>query len=286
MKRKISKKTGIIAEGKTKIIYGTDDPDIVLIENKDDLTKGDGKVRCKLTGKGILATITACNVFELLKKHDVPVAHIAKVNDRTFSAYAADMVGLEIVVRNIAFGSYLKRNPGVKEGKIFLHPVVEFYLKNDKEGDPLAVFDLISGQWLLFDAKKPVKEVICVMPSFVTKNGIVISEPIVKQIIEMAHQINRILKDSWEEEKVALVDFKFEVGFIRKNKEKGEGKVITLVLADVIDNDSWRIWFLGNKLNMLDKESFRIMKEVTKEGRKSLKKKYRWVAKATGLFLK
>lgn len=280
MGRTLRKAGIIIAKGKTKKIISTKDPEIVDIENNDILSKSDGKVLYTLPGKGIWATDTTCNVFELLRRHDVPVAYIGRINERTFSAFEADMVGLEIVVRNIAFGSYLKRYPEEQEGKVFSRPVIEFYYKSDKESDPLAVFDLISGCWLFFDAKKPVKEIIRVIPDLVTKKGILVDADIVKQIIAIARQINLILRETWKKQKVALVDFKFEVGFIKKDG------IVTLVVADVIDNDSWRIWILGDQYRMLDKEVFRMLKEVSEEDRDNLKENYKMVAEATGIFLK
>lgn len=90
--------------------------------------------------------------------------------------------------------------------------------------------------------------------------------------------MNSILKEAWEKQKVALPDFKIEFGFIVK-----DGKV-TLVLADVIDNDSWRIWLLGDKYQMKDKEVFRMLKEVTPADRDKLKENYQWVAEATRKF--
>lgn len=280
MKKKTNQRKEEIARGKTKIIYRTEEQDIVFVENNDILSKGDGKVLYTLPEKGIWATDTTCNVFELLKRQDVPVAYIGRINERTFSAYEADMVGLEIVVRNIAFGSYLKRHPEEQEGKVFSRPVIEFYYKSDKEGDPLMAFDLISGYWLLFDAKKPVKEIIRIISDLVTKKGILVDVGIVKQIIQIARQINLILRETWKKQKVALVDFKFEVGFIKKDG------IVTLVVADVIDNDSWRIWILGDQYRMLDKEVFRMLQEISEKDRDNLKENYKMVAEATRIFLK
>lgn len=162
-----------IAEGKTKAVY-EERPGIVLIENKDILSKGDGKVLYTLQTKGIWATETTCNVFELLKKRGVPMAYIERVDERIFRAYEADMIKLEIVVRNIGYGSRLKRHPEETEGMVYPEPVIEFFLKSDEEKDPFAVYDIISGHWLLFDAKKPLKEgFIREMPVLVTTKGIV-----------------------------------------------------------------------------------------------------------------
>lgn len=280
MGKGIGRKMEEIAQGKTKIVR-RESPGIVLIENKDILSKGDGKVLYTLPGKGIWATETTCNVFELLKRHNVPMAYIGRTDERTFRAYEADMGKIEIVVRNIAFGSRVKRHPEESEGSVYDEPVIEIFCKSDAEGDPFMVFDLISGHWLLFDAKKPLKEgFMREMPVLVTAKGIVIDAGIIKQIKEIARQVNSALKEAWAKQKVALPDFKIEIGFIVK-----DGKVM-LVLADVIDNDSWRIWLLGDKYRMKDKEVFRMLKEVTPEDRNRLKENYQWVAEATKEFLK
>ncbi len=265
-----------ITHGKTKTIFRTEVQDIVFIENNDILSKGDGKELYTLPGKGIWATDTTCNVFELLKLHNIPLAYIGRVDERTFSAYEADMVALEIVVRNVAYGSYLKRNPEVQEGTVLSRPVIEFYYKSDKEGDPFAVYDPVNEQWLLYDPKKPIKDVLRIMPYLVTKKGILIDSIILNQIIKMAEDTNQALKPKWAMHNILLLDFKFEVGFIIIN-----GKV-TLVLGDVIDNDSWRIWLLGENL---DKEVFRRLKEVTPEAQIQLKENYQLVAELSGQFL-
>lgn len=268
-----------ITEGKTKSIE-RDGPGMVLVINKDILSKGDGKEFLTLSGKGIWATETTCNVFELLKRHNIDMAYIERVDERTFRAYEADMVKLEIVVRNIAFGSYLMRHPEVQEGTVFPEPVIEIFFKSDEDHDPFAEYDTENNNWRLYDAKKPLKDgFIRIMPAIVTAKGIVITTKIVAQIFEIARQVNSALKESWAKQNVALPDFKIEVGFIVKN-----GKV-TLVLADVIDNDSWRIWPLGDKYQMKDKEVFRMLKEVKPEDRNRLKENYQWVALASRKFL-
>lgn len=266
----------VIASGKTKAVISTEYSGIVNIENNDILSKGDGEELYILPGKGIWATETTCNVFELFKRHGVPLAYIKRVNERTFSAYEADMVKLEIVVRNKADGSYLKRNPEEQEGKVFPEPIIEFYLKSDEEGDPFAVYDPDNKNWLLYDPKKPLQKVLRVMPYLVTKKGILIDSLIIKQIIEIARQINQILKKTWEKQEVDFRDFKFEVGFIIKNG------LVTLVVADVVDNDSWRIRFLGRTL---DKDVYRKIDGVTPEARGLLIKNYQLVAELSRKFL-
>lgn len=267
-----------IAEGKTKII-SRKKPGIVIVTNKDVLSKGDGKEFLTLPGKGRLATETTCNVFELLKRQNIRVAYYKRVDGISFCAPEVDMATLEIVARNIAYGSYLKRHPETREGTLFDEPTIEIFFKSDKDNDPLAVLDDKTGQWRLYDAKKPLDEgFIREIPSVVTAGGIVVSAKIVAQIMEIVKHVNSALKEAWEKQKVALVDFKIEVGFAII------GGIVTLVVADVIDNDSWRVWPLGDKYKMKDKEVFRMLKEVTAKDRDQLKENYQWVAEATKNF--
>lgn len=269
----------IIVEGKTKIIE-EDVGGKVRVVSKPVFSKGDGKVRLTLEGKDRWANRTTCNVFKLLAKQNIPSAFWEQIDEVSFSAYEADMVPIEVVVRFIAFGSRLKRHPEEKEGTFYEWPVVEFFYKDDEEGDPFLIFDLISRKWLMLDAKKPPKEgFIREMPQIKTKKGRIIDHETIIEMVDIAEKVSFILRDEWEKLKVLLVDLKMEFGFIFKH-----GKII-LVLADVLDNDSWRIWLMGDKIQMKDKEVFRLLKEVTPEDRNKLKENYQWVAEATEKFL-
>lgn len=281
MKQKANKIKGKIAEGKTKAIYETDDPNIVHIVNKDALTKGDGKVKIELPGKGAWATTTTCNVFELLKKHGIPVAYIARIDERTFSSYMADMLKIEVIVRNVKYGSRLKRYPADRKGEVCEKPIIELFLKDDENNDPLIVYDVESDIWRLYDAKKPISEgYLSSVDTIVTAGGIVITKKIIDQILDLARRVNSVLKAEWEKQNVLLVDFKFEVGFAVI------GGKVTLVVADVIDNDSWRIWMFGEETLMMDKEIFRLINEVSEADREKLKENYEAVANMTEIFLK
>lgn len=127
-----------VNEGKTKVIYKNKDNDNeVFIYNKDSITAGDGAKRDELPGKGEFSTITTSNVFRVLKHNNVPLAYIRQESSNVFRAISCAMVPLEVIVRRIATGSYLKRNPHLQEGTRFEQCIVEFTFKDDQQHDPL-----------------------------------------------------------------------------------------------------------------------------------------------------
>ena len=119
----------MVGKGKTKEIWKTNIPKVVILKATDDITAGDGAKHDIVGGKARFANQTTCNVFDLLKKYDIPLAYIGQYDETSFVADQCDMIPLEVVVRREAYGSYLKRNPRVKKGAIFESLVVEFYLK-------------------------------------------------------------------------------------------------------------------------------------------------------------
>lgn len=268
-----------IAEGKTKILC-LENSGVVLVRSKPALTARDGKKKDSFEGKDIFATETTCNCFELLKKFKIPVAYLGRVDERTFRAYEAIMMPIEVVVRRIAFGSRLKRHPNEKEGTIFKDPVVEFFHKDDELGDPLMVFDIHNPRWILHNSKKPLGAgFIGILVDLGRAKDKINNPAIVKQMADTAKQVFLLLEQYWEKQNVVLVDLKIEFGFIVVNGET------ILVVADVVDNDSWRIWPGGDKAQMKDKQVFRDLKRITPRAREKLKENYKWVAEATRKFL-
>jgi phosphoribosylaminoimidazole-succinocarboxamide synthase len=147
-----------IAEGKTKIII--EDPrnrKEVRIKSKSDITAGDGMSRHSLSGKNVLATETTCNCFSLLNQRGVPTHFIRQVSADTFVAKRVRMIPIEMVVRRIAFGSYLKRNTYVKEGAVFKILPVEFFLKDDSHHDPMMIWNEQKQIFDFYDPKKPIE---------------------------------------------------------------------------------------------------------------------------------
>lgn len=242
-----------LAEGKTKIIYAhPDSPDLIYIVHKDGLTAGDGTRRNTLEGKGKLACKTTSNVFALLEREGVPTHYINQVAENVNIVRCCTMIPLEVVMRRIAAGSYVRRNPATPEGTRFEPVLVEFFLKDDALHDPL------------------LTEVEIV------ERGIATTEEI-ETLRETSRRVFHILEDAWAKLGVALVDCKIEFG-----RSTADGQ---LLVADVIDNDSWRIWPGGQKERMLDKQIYRDMPEVTAEGLANVLDKYAQVAALTDRFV-
>ena len=172
------------------------------------------------------------------------------------------MIPVEVVIRRIAKGSYLKRNPKIADGTVFDELEVEFFYKDDELHDPIIVFAL--GNWLLHDAHKPINDL-----SFIksVQRELTLEEAV--YIKEQAKQIFLILEKAWKELGITLLDFKIEFG-----RRKDNGKI---VVADVIDNDSWRIQTEDGK--QLDKQVYREGGEL-----KEVKNLYEIVSNLTNRF--
>lgn len=242
-----------LVEGKTKIVYAhPDKDDVVYMVHKDGLTAGDGARRSELPGKGALACRTNSNVFYLLEAEGIDTHFIGMVGDNVNIVSRCAMIPLEVVMRRIAAGSYLRRNPGVAEGTRFQPVVVEFFLKDDARHDPL------------------------VTDQEITALGVA-SQSEVDEMRETGRRVFAILEEAWADLDVTLVDCKIEFG-----RAVSDG---SLLVADVIDNDSWRIWPGGDKNRMLDKQVFRNMPKVTDAGLAELLHKYAQVAELTDRFV-
>lgn len=258
-----------LAEGKTKIIWETEDPSVVRIENKDDITAGDGLRRDIISGKSQIATETTSNVFTLLNRKGVVTHFVGQDSLTSFVARSATMIPLECVARRIAAGSYLKRHPEVAEGQRFETPPVEFYLKDDSRHDPMIQVNRSTGVVLLFDAKVPVEEQEPI--GQMTLDDLDVSVEELDVIEEETKKTFEVIETAWAEQGVDLVDMKVEFG-----KDVNQ----SVMLADVIDNDSWRIWPGGDKSRMLDKQRYRDGGELS-----SILKDYSQVAEMTRAFV-
>jgi len=162
------------------------------------------------------------------------------------------MIPLEVVMRRIATGSYLKRNPGLAEGTRFDPTVVEFFYKDDAQHDPLVTDAQIQEMGLATPAEI----------DFMRDTG---------------RRVFEVLEAAWAKMEITLVDLKIEFGRTMDG---------SLVVADVIDNDSWRIWPGGDRNRMLDKQVYRNLPEVTDEGLREVLLKYAQVAELTMRFIK
>jgi len=231
----------LLTEGKTKRVYRDPaQPDQVIVVSKDDITAGDGAKHDVLSNKGELATRTTCNVFRLLLDCGVEVAFLEQLGETIFRAKNCRMLPYEVVTRREAHGSYLKRNPHVKKGQLFPRLIVEYYLKTSGRtfkghelpcDDPLMRLSEDGRSFELFAPGAafaapfltlPVESVYC------TANEAA-QFPAMES---MARRCFLILEKAWQLEGKRLADMKIEFGLDSTGK---------LLLADVIDNDSWRV---------------------------------------------
>ncbi|KAM9237580.1 bifunctional phosphoribosylaminoimidazole carboxylase/phosphoribosylaminoimidazole succinocarboxamide synthetase [Dugong dugon] len=247
-------------EGKTKEVYELlDRPGKVLLQSKDQITAGNAARKNHLEGKAAISNkITSC-IFQLLQEAGIKTAFTRKCGETAFIAPQCEMIPIEWVCRRIATGSFLKRNPGVKEGYKFYPPKVEMFFKDDANNDP---------QW-------SEEQLIAAKFCFA---GLVIGQTEVDIMSHATQTVFEILEKSWLLQNCTLVDMKIEFGVDVTTKE--------IVLADVIDNDSWRLWPSGDRSQQKDKQSYRDLKEVTPEGLQMVKKNFEWVAERVELLLK
>jgi phosphoribosylaminoimidazole carboxylase PurE protein len=246
----------LINEGKTKKIHQIKgNADLVCVLAKDDITAGDGAKHDIIPDKGRIATATTSNVFRLLKDCGLPVAFVEQDSATSFIAPGCTMLPYEVVVRREAHGSYLKRNPHLAKGQLFPHLLVEFYLKTknkDWKGKPLVADDPLmqyadgEGEIKLFNPAKPLigQDPFLVLPVKDVFSHADESK-FFPEMRRIARQAFLILEKAWQLEGGTLVDLKVEFGFDSKGK---------LLLADVIDNDSWRVLQSGA---YIDKQVYR-----------------------------
>ncbi len=208
-------------EGKAKRVYKTDDPQLLIVSYKDDATAFNGLKKGTISGKGVINNRMSNLLMQHLEKAGIPTHYVKELNHRETLVKKVSIVPLEVIVRNIAAGSFSKRY-GVEEGLVFDLPTIEFSYKNDELGDPL------------------LNEAHAIAMKLATKEEI-------ETIEKYAFCINEELKAFWAECGVTLVDFKLEFGRL----EDG-----TIVLADEISPDTCRLWDTktGEKL---DKDRFR-----------------------------
>ena len=208
-------------EGKAKRVYGTEDPALLIVSYKDDATAFNGLKKGTITGKGIINNRLSKLLMQRLEKAGIPTHFVQELNDRETLVKKVSIVPLEVIVRNIAAGSFSKRY-GTEEGVVFDAPTIEFSYKNDALGDPL-INDYHAIALKLATAEE------------------------IETIKKYAFAVNAQLKAFWAECGVTLVDFKLEFGRLADG---------TIVLADEISPDTCRLWDskTGEKL---DKDRFR-----------------------------
>ncbi len=208
-------------EGKAKKVFETDNPEMLIVSYKDDATAFNGLKKGTIAGKGVINNKMSNLLMQRLEAQGVPTHFVEELNERETLVKKVKILPLEVIIRNIAAGSFSKHY-GVPEGKVFETPTIEFSYKNDELGDPLC------------NGYHAVALDLC-------------SEQELETVKSYAFKINDLLKAFWSECGVTLVDFKIEFGRLSDG---------TIVLADEISPDTCRLWDskTGEKL---DKDRFR-----------------------------
>ena len=214
-------KREMLYEGKAKRVYATEDPELLIVSYKDDATAFNGLKKGTIAGKGVINNEMSNRLMQRLEKAGVPTHFVEELSERETLVKRVQIVPLEVIIRNIAAGSFSKRY-GVEEGVVFSQPTIEFSYKNDELGDPLL------NSYHALALKLATAEEI-------------------ETIKKYAFAVNDILKAFWAECGVTLVDFKLEFGRLTDG---------TIVLADEISPDTCRLW--DEKTHeKLDKDRFR-----------------------------
>ena len=215
----------LIYEGKAKQIYSCDAPHEVLLHFKNDATAFNAQKKSRLEGKGFLNCQISAHIFELLESKGVKTHYLGLGGDTWMYAQRVEVIPIEIVVRNIAFGSLCRETP-IKPRTVISPPLLDLYYKDDKMGDPL----LSEARLKLLELINPTQK---------------------SEINQLTLYVNEILQTFFENIDLQLVDFKLEMGI----NNFGD-----LVVADEISPDNCRIW--DQRIDdyhdrILDKDRFR-----------------------------
>ena len=206
-------------EGKAKKVFKTDDERYYIVSYKDDATAFNGEKKGTIVGKGVVNNRMSNIMCRMLEQNGIETHLVEELNDRETVVKAVEIVPLEVIVRNVAAGSFSKRF-GVEEGTVLKNPTLEFCLKDDALGDPM----INDYQILALD---------------------IATEEELKVMSEMTFKINELLKAYFLKIGVKLIDFKIELGRV-------DGKII---LADEISPDTCRFWDAETN-KKLDKDRF------------------------------
>ena len=214
-------KKELINQGKVKSVFATDDDDKVIIEFRDDMTAGDGERKEVMNKKGAYNAVISAKIFKVLEENGVETQFIDLPEPDVMLARKLDMIPIEVIVRNIATGSLIRKYP-IADGTRLEPPIVQMDFKADEYHDPMLNDSIIKAL------------------------GIATQEEI-DTLTDKALKINEVLKEFFADAGIILVDYKVEFG-----KDK-DGNII---LGDEISPDSCRLWD-SETLDMLDKELFR-----------------------------
>ena len=210
-----------IYEGKAKKVYATDDPNLVIVDYKDDATALDGLKKGTIVGKGVINNQMTNRLMAKMENAGIPTHFVQELSERETLVKKVSIVPLEVIIRNISAGHFASRY-GVEEGIVFEQPTIEFSYKNDDLHDPLL------NEYHAIALKLATREEIDLIKKY-------------------SFAVNDVLKAFWRECGVTLVDFKLEFG------KTSDG---TIVLADEISPDTCRLWD-SKTHEKLDKDRFR-----------------------------
>ena len=214
-------KKEMLYEGKAKKVYATDNPEVCIVDYKDDATAFNGLKKGTIAGKGVINNRMSNYLFRKLEEVGVPTHYVEELSDRETAVKKVSIVPLEVIVRNVAAGSFSKRL-GIEEGKELLCPTLEFSYKDDELGDPL------------------INDYFAIAIGAATREEI-------DTITKYTFMVNDFLKKFFAECGIELIDFKIEFS------KTSDG---TIILADEISPDTCRFWDIKTR-EKLDKDRFR-----------------------------
>ncbi len=207
-------------EGKAKKVFKTEDPDVLIVDYKDDATAFNGEKKGTIVGKGVINNKMSNYVMSLLEKEGVPTHLVKELSDRETAVKKVEIVPLEVIVRNVSAGSFAKKL-GIEEGRKLLCPTLEFSYKDDALGDPF-----INSYYALALGLATKEEI-----DLITKYAFQVNDVLIKYFLGIG---------------IELIDFKIEFG-------RYHGQII---LADEISPDTCRLWDVTTH-EKLDKDRFR-----------------------------
>ena len=213
-------KKELLYEGKAKKVYTTEDPDVLIVDYKDDATAFNGLKKGTIVGKGAINNRMTNHIFKILEKKGVPTHLVEELSDRETAVKKVEIVPLEVIIRNFSAGSFAKKM-GMEEGVKFKQPTLEFSYKNDDLGDPF------------------IKKYYALALGLATEEEIA-------DIEKYAFIVNDVMREYFDSLGIELIDFKIEFG-------RYHGKII---LADEVSPDTCRLWDKETH-EKLDKDRFR-----------------------------
>ncbi len=214
------KKLDLLYEGKAKKVYRTDDEDVLIVDYKDDATAFNGLKKGTIQGKGAINNRMTNRVFQMLEQEGIETHFVEELSERETAVKKVEIVPLEVIVRNVAAGSFSKKL-GIEEGRKLLCPTLEFSYKNDDLGDPF------------------INDYYALALGLATREEI-------DAITDMTFRINEVMKRYFAGAGIELIDFKIEFG-------RYHGRVI---LADEVSPATCRLWDAKTH-EKLDKDRFR-----------------------------